>query len=81
MKRLFTFIKQLFTKKCDEPLHNHHDGCPECDMPDDSYEYPDNHWTNTDCTESDIEKYYEDNVTILDCGSIVNKHEYKERGY
>ena len=48
MKRLFTFIKQLFTKKCDEPLHNHHDGCPECDMPDDSYEYPDNHWTNTE---------------------------------
>ena len=31
--------------------------------------------------DSDIEKYYEDNVTILDCGSIVNKHEYKERGY
>ena len=30
MKRLFTFIKQLFTKKCDEPLHNHHDGCPVC---------------------------------------------------
>ena len=57
MKRLFTFIKQLFTKKsdetlhnmwtdviidvetgqrtvtihhCDEPLHNHHDGCPSC---------------------------------------------------
>ena len=18
---------------CDEPLHNHHDGCPVCDMP------------------------------------------------
>ena len=43
MKKLFTFIKQLFTKKCDEPsndtppcdepLHNHHDGCPVCDMP------------------------------------------------
>ena len=33
MQRLFTFIKQWFTKKCDEPLHNHHDGCPECDMP------------------------------------------------
>tara|TARA_R100000458_G_scaffold13691_1_gene11489 strand:- start:1069 stop:1266 length:198 start_codon:yes stop_codon:yes gene_type:complete len=31
--------------------------------------------------DSDIEKYYEDNVTILDCGSIVNKHEHKERGY
>ena len=54
MKKLFTLIKQLFTKKsnlytdvivdektgqrtvsiyhCDEPLHNHHDGCPVCDM-------------------------------------------------
>ena len=28
-----------------------------------------------------VEKYYEENVIILECGSIVNKHEHLEKAH
>ena len=34
-----------------------------------------------DIANKDVEKYYEDNVTILECGSIVNKHEHFSEDY